>query len=119
MPVTQRPLNSHSKRFLVLGVIGLVALATVGVERLLMRPTGPDLGRVGSIEKLAENLYMIPEYAEFTRAFLDAVRTRKKAGETPEQVAATLTLPAKFKDYDMSTGALNVATTFAESPPRQ
>lgn len=59
------------------------------------------------------------EYAEFTRAFLDAVRTRKKAGETPEQVAATLTLPAKFKDYDMSTVALNVATTFAESPPRQ
>ena len=28
MPVTQRPLNSHSKRILVLGVIGLVALAT-------------------------------------------------------------------------------------------
>ena len=35
-----------------------------------MRPTGPDLGRVGSIEKLAENLYMIPGAGGNTAVFL-------------------------------------------------
>jgi len=39
------------------------------------------------------------EYAEFNRAFLDAVRAGKQAGRTAEDVAGTWTVPARFAGY--------------------
>ncbi len=41
------------------------------------------------------------EFTDFTRTFLDAVRTSMKAGKTIEQTAAEIKLPAKFVGYAM------------------
>ena len=49
------------------------------------------------------------EFGEFTRAFLTAVQTAKKAGKTADQAAAELTLPDKFKAYVMTRAKDNVA----------
>ena len=56
------------------------------------------------------------EFGEFTRSFLTAVQTAKKAGKTPEQAAAELTLPAKFKDYAMARAKDNVAAIYTQLP---
>jgi glyoxylase-like metal-dependent hydrolase (beta-lactamase superfamily II) len=54
------------------------------------------------------------EFAEFNRAFLEAVRTAKAAGKTAEQAAAELTLPDRFKDFAMNRAKDNVAKIYAE-----
>lgn len=56
------------------------------------------------------------EFGEFTRAFLAAVQTAKKAGKTPDQAAADLTLPEKFKAYGMARAKDNVASIYALLP---
>ena len=56
------------------------------------------------------------EFGEFTRSFLTAVQAAKKAGKTPEQAAAELTLPAKFKDYAMARAKDNVAAIYTQLP---
>jgi len=39
------------------------------------------------------------EYSEFNRDFLNAVREGKKAGKSPEEIAKSWTMPAKYKGY--------------------
>jgi cyclase len=56
------------------------------------------------------------EFGDFTRAFLTAVQTAKKAGKTAEQAAAELTLPATFKDYTMARAKDNVAAIYKLLP---
>jgi glyoxylase-like metal-dependent hydrolase (beta-lactamase superfamily II) len=41
----------------------------------------------------------VKEYADFTRAFLDAVRAAKKAGQTVDEVVKTWKVPERFKGY--------------------
>ena len=48
------------------------------------------------------------EFGEFNAAFLSAVQAAKKAGKTQEQAIAEFTLPAKFKDYQMTGTKDNV-----------
>ena len=48
------------------------------------------------------------EFGEFNAAFLSAVHAAKKAGKTQEQTIAEFTLPAKFKDYQMTATKDNV-----------
>jgi glyoxylase-like metal-dependent hydrolase (beta-lactamase superfamily II) len=56
------------------------------------------------------------EFGEFTRAFLTAVQTAKKAGKTADQAAAELTLPDKFKAYTMARAKDNVASIYKMLP---
>ncbi len=56
------------------------------------------------------------EFGEFTRAFLTAVQTAKKAGKTADQAAAELALPDKFNAYVMTRAKDNVATIYKQLP---
>lgn len=56
------------------------------------------------------------EFGAFTRAFLTAVQTAKKAGKTAEQAAAELTLPEQFKAYSMARASDNVAAIYKLLP---
>ena len=42
------------------------------------------------------------EYADFTRDVVAAIRQAATAGKSAEQAAASLQLPARYKDYDLS-----------------
>jgi cyclase len=90
--------------------VGFVAAVTTAVDRI------KDVDTVIPGHSAVTTWNDFVEYGEFTRAFLDATRARKQAGDTPEQAAAALVLPAKFKAYDMSNVAINVARTYAELP---
>ena len=54
------------------------------------------------------------EFGEFNTAFLSAVQAAKKAGKTQEQTIAEFTLPAKFKDYQMTATKDNVQKIWGE-----
>jgi glyoxylase-like metal-dependent hydrolase (beta-lactamase superfamily II) len=54
------------------------------------------------------------EYGEFHAAFLAAVRQAIEEGKTPEEAAAGLKLPEKFKDYSMDRAQANVTTIYSE-----
>ena len=54
------------------------------------------------------------EFGEFNQAFLDAVREAQKAGKSAEEAAAALTLPEKFKAYNMGRLKDNVAAIYEE-----
>ena len=41
----------------------------------------------------------LKEYAEFNNEFAAAVQAAKKAGKTPDEVASTWKIPAKYKGY--------------------
>jgi glyoxylase-like metal-dependent hydrolase (beta-lactamase superfamily II) len=41
----------------------------------------------------------VKEYADFNRAFLESVRTAKKAGQSVDEVVKTWKIPAQFKGY--------------------
>ncbi len=56
------------------------------------------------------------DYGEFNRAVLTAVQAAKKAGKSPEQAAAELVLPEKFKAYVMTRAKDNVATIYKQLP---
>jgi cyclase len=91
--------------------VGFPAAVTAAAERI----TDVDIVIPGHSAVTTWNDFV--EYGEFSRAFLEATRARKKAGDTAEQAAATLALPEKFKNYDLSNLAINVARTYAELPP--
>lgn len=54
------------------------------------------------------------QFAEFNRAFLDAVKTAKAAGRTADQVAAEIALPEQFKSYGLQRAKDNVTKIYAE-----
>jgi glyoxylase-like metal-dependent hydrolase (beta-lactamase superfamily II) len=54
------------------------------------------------------------EFGEFNAAFLAAVQEAIKAGKTPDQAAAELTLPAKFSAYTMGRKQANVTAIYDE-----
>ena len=59
----------------------------------------------------------LAEFAEFNREFLNAVREGKKAGKTPDEIAATWTVPSRFAGYATpQTNRLvaNVQATYKE-----
>jgi glyoxylase-like metal-dependent hydrolase (beta-lactamase superfamily II) len=63
--------------------------------------------------------YLMPwsdlqEYADFNRDFLEAVRKAFDAEKTPEEAAATLVLPERYKDYDMQRSRANVLAIYNE-----
>ena len=54
------------------------------------------------------------EFGEFNAAFLAAVQQAVKDGKTPEQAFAGLTLPEKFKDYQLGRAQANITTIYGE-----
>lgn len=54
------------------------------------------------------------EYGEFNAAFLAAVQQAIGQGQTPEEAAAGLKLPEKFKDYSMGRLQTNVRAIYEE-----
>jgi glyoxylase-like metal-dependent hydrolase (beta-lactamase superfamily II) len=61
------------------------------------------------------------EYADFTRDFVAAATAAYKNGRTPEQAAAELTMPEKYKNYKLDGAKAAMETIFVElkqSPSR-
>jgi len=54
------------------------------------------------------------EYAEFVRAFVDAVTASLKSGKTVERTAAELKLPAKYTDYRLDGAHAMIEAIFNE-----
>lgn len=54
------------------------------------------------------------EFGEFNAAFLAAVQQAMKEGKTPEEAAAGLILPEKFKEYSMGRTQANVTAIYNE-----
>jgi len=52
--------------------------------------------------------------SDFNRDFLAAVRQAMQAGKSVDQAAAGLSLPDKYKDYDMTRARANVEAIYAE-----
>lgn len=82
-----------------------IARAVAGIKNVDTVITGHS-----TIMKWAD----LKDYAEFNRMFLDAARAAQKAGKTPEQAAAELKLPEKFKDYNVGRAAANFTLIFGE-----
>jgi glyoxylase-like metal-dependent hydrolase (beta-lactamase superfamily II) len=60
----------------------------------------------------------VEEYADFVRDFVAAVRQAKAAGKTPADAAAGLTLPERYKEYDMRNALAAVEAIYNEPPPQ-
>jgi glyoxylase-like metal-dependent hydrolase (beta-lactamase superfamily II) len=60
----------------------------------------------------------VEEYADFVRDFVAAVRQAKAAGKTPADAAASLTLPERYKEYDMRNALAAVEAIYSEPPPQ-
>ena len=58
----------------------------------------------------------VREYAQFSRDFLAAVQEGKKAGRSPEEIAKSWTLPAKYTGYTIAPARLlpNVQVVYNE-----
>jgi glyoxylase-like metal-dependent hydrolase (beta-lactamase superfamily II) len=56
----------------------------------------------------------LQEYADFNRDFLAAVQSSISAGKTAEEAAAALSLPDRYKSYDMQQAKANVEAIYKE-----
>jgi glyoxylase-like metal-dependent hydrolase (beta-lactamase superfamily II) len=56
----------------------------------------------------------VEEYADFTRDFVDAVRKARSAGRTAAEAAAGLSLPDRYRDYDMRNALAAVEAIYRE-----
>jgi glyoxylase-like metal-dependent hydrolase (beta-lactamase superfamily II) len=56
----------------------------------------------------------VQEYADFNRDFLAAVQSAMKAGKSVDEAAASLKLPERYKDYDMTRAKANVQAIYDE-----
>lgn len=54
------------------------------------------------------------EYTEFVRDMVAAVEAAKKSGKTAEQIADSLKLPEKYKDYNLGRLKADVAVIYGE-----
>jgi hypothetical protein len=54
------------------------------------------------------------DFAEFNRAFLEAVQQSKKEGKSADDAAAVLKLPEKFKDFGTPRLKDNVTKIYTE-----
>jgi glyoxylase-like metal-dependent hydrolase (beta-lactamase superfamily II) len=56
----------------------------------------------------------VEEYADFTRDFVEAVRQARRAGKTPAEAAASLSLSNRYRDYDMGNAVAAVQAIYRE-----
>lgn len=60
----------------------------------------------------------VEEYADFVAAFVAAGQAAHAAGKTPDQAAAGLTLPERFKAYDLAGAGAAMTALYAELKAR-
>ena len=82
--------------------LGKAATGITGVESVI-----PGHSAVTTWDKFVE-------FGEFNAAFLAAVQQALKEGKTPDEAAASLVLPEKFKEYSMGRTQANVAAIYNE-----
>lgn len=70
-------------------------------------PPGSPVGRWMTMADLQE-------YADFNRAFVDAVKAAHAAGKSEAEAASTLTLPERFQAYGMTNAKANVSLLYRE-----
>jgi cyclase len=56
----------------------------------------------------------VEEYADFVRDFVEAVRKPKSAGKSAAEAAASLSLPDRYRDYDMRNALAAVEAIYKE-----
>jgi hypothetical protein len=56
----------------------------------------------------------LQEYADFNHDFLESVQDALRAGKSAAEAAATLQLPERYKDYDLSRRQANVEAIYKE-----
>ena len=56
----------------------------------------------------------VEEYADFTRDFVDAVRKARAGGKNAAEAAASLSLPDRYRDYDMRNSLAAVEAIYKE-----
>lgn len=59
----------------------------------------------------------LEEYAAFLRDFVDAAQAAKKAGKTVDEAVKTLTLPEKYKGYDLARARADIERVYNETKP--
>ena len=60
------------------------------------------------------SLRELREYADFTQAFLAAVKDARSAGKTVDEAVATLVLPEQYNDYDMTAAKATIQAIYDE-----
>ena len=80
-----------------------------GVKRVLAgHDPGPKPGAPRSSFGDIQSWDDLQQFAEFNRDFLAAVRSALAQGKSAAEAAASLTLPAKYADYDMTHAKANI-----------
>jgi cyclase len=86
-----------------------------GVTRVVAgHDTGPPPGTPRSTLGDVQSWDDLAEYAEFNRAFLEAVRSAIAQGKSAAEAASTLSLPAKYARYDTRNVRANVEAIYDE-----
>jgi cyclase len=86
-----------------------------GVQRVVaghepLPPPGVQRSSLGDIRSWKD----LEEYAAFTRDFVDAVREAFKAGKSPEEASASLSLPKQYAGYDMQQARATIEVIYGE-----
>ena len=91
-----------------------LAKAAAALQGVTTIVTGHAPVPAGSPVRGMTSIRDLQEYADFTRDFLAAVREAVKAGKSPDEAAAGLTLPERYKAYGMERAATNVKVIYDE-----
>jgi cyclase len=101
-----------------------LARATAEIKGITRVVTGHEEGltasrdpRAGSVDISTPQTMTwsdVEEYSAFTRDFVTAVRTAIAAGKSADDATATLTLPDRYKGYDMRDARAAVGALYAE-----
>jgi glyoxylase-like metal-dependent hydrolase (beta-lactamase superfamily II) len=80
----------------------------------IVPPRGPAGSELGSVNARTLTWSDFQEYADFMRDFVTAVQNAKRAGKSADEAAATLTVPSRYKDYDMQRARADVLAVYQE-----
>ena len=98
-------------------MLGWLAKAVAAIEGIRTVITGHSpLRPVPGVQGMLEVLTWddLREYADFNRDFLSAVREAFEGGKSVDEAVTTLSLPAKYADYDLDRARANVQIIYDE-----
>jgi cyclase len=94
-------------------ITGVTRVVT-GHEEGLTAKRDPRAGSVDISTPQTMTWADVQEYAAFTQDFVAAVRKASTDGKSVDEATATLSLPDRYKDYDMRGARAAVAAVYAE-----
>jgi glyoxylase-like metal-dependent hydrolase (beta-lactamase superfamily II) len=97
----------------VAAINGVVQVVT-GHEEGLSAERDPRTGSVDISTPRTMRWADVQEYSQFTRDFLEEVRRAIVAGKSAAEAASSLSLPEKYKDYDMRNARASVEAIYRE-----